>query len=157
MPGQGMHMLTGDHPRGPHHPQVGVHLNERPRAGQPRAHPADQPRASSIAPSPTNGRLPDREAAAIRRANSNSTDATAEHNTSTSAAGRSPAPRPIAGTSPEVSPASWAHTWATSGEATTTADPGPHISQHRRTTRSPYPHPIPHHDSNTCTNTIKRD
>ena len=77
--------------------RVGWSSANAPARARRRAHPADQPRASSIAPSPTSGRLPARAAAVIRRASSNSTDATAEHSTSTSAAGRSPADRPIAG------------------------------------------------------------
>ncbi len=102
-------------------PNAGCTSANAPARARRRAHPADQPRASSIAPSPTNGRLPDRAAAAIRRANSNSTDATAEHNTSTSAAGRSPAAKPMPGRSSPVSPANCHHAWATSGDADPTA------------------------------------
>ncbi len=78
-----------------------------------RAHP----RAASTAPGPTNGRLPALLAACIRRASSYSTTANAPASTSTSAIGRSPASRPIPGTSPPATSVARAHRSATSHDA----------------------------------------
>ena len=118
-----------------------------------RAHPADHPRASSIAPSPTSGRLPDRAAAAIRRASSYSTPATvgAQH---LHVRGRAfPSREPHRGQFPARHRSHRDHVVRDVRGRHPHRGRRPHISRHRRSTCPPCPHPCPHlPGSNTCSN-----
>ncbi len=148
---------AGDHPRRPRPAQRRVLGGERPGTGQPPGTPAAHPRASSIAPSPTSGRLPDWPRRAIRRANSYSTPATrrAQHlHIRGRAVPGQQAPSPAAPHPPRSRRRPRVR-HLRRGHLHREPPPAPH--RHRWSACPPYPIRAPIPGSNTCSNHTKGD